>query len=31
MRQMLQFEGFASQSEAAAEVYRYIPFEVPLH
>ena len=27
---MLQFEGFASQAEAAAEVYRYIPFEVPL-
>lgn len=31
MRQMLQFEGFTSQAQAAAEVYRYVPFEVPLH
>jgi len=26
---MLQFEGFASQAQAADEVYRYIAFEVP--
>ena len=29
MRQMVEFEGFASQAEAAAEVYRYIAFDVP--
>jgi len=29
MRTVLQFEGFASQAEAAAEVYRYVPFQVP--